>query len=424
MKTKFVVVFFLAISAIGFSQKQALKAAAKALKTGQMDEAAEALKAAEGQLDLADEKMKAQYYLLNGQVTSAAAGDSLEQLEVSAMSYIKVFEIEKASGATKYTSEAEVQLKKLREALVAKAIEDQKEGDNKAAAEKLYLGYKTNKQDTIYLYYAASNAVNAKEYDAALVYYKELIDVGFDGNEIQFVATNKESGVEEVFPSKNLRDTSVKIGTYIKPEKKESGSKKSEITKNIVLIYVSQGKDEEAMKALEIAKAENPDDTSLMQAEADMFYKLGNVEKYKEIMEQIVAKDPNNPDLLYNLGVSASHLGNNEKALEYYKKALELKPDYGKAQLNIASIILKKETAIVDEMNALGTSNSDYKKYDQLKIQREELYKSVTPYLEGALKDNPDNLDALKTLINIYSQLDDPKVNEMKSKLKALEGGN
>ncbi|GAA3518331.1 hypothetical protein GCM10022393_35560 [Aquimarina addita] len=424
MKIRFVIVFFLAISAVGFSQKQELKSAVKAVKSGQMDEAANALKAVEGKLDVADEKMKAQYYLLNGQVTSATAGDSLDQLESAAMSYLKVSEIEKASGSNKFTGEAETQLKALRDALVTKAIEDQKAGDNKSAAEKLYLGYKTNKKDTLYLYYAASNAVNAKEYDEALSYYNELVELGFDGNETQYVAINKETSEEEAFPSKNLRDISVKAGTHIKPEKKESGSKKSEITKNIVLIYVSQGKDEEAMKALELAKAENPDDSSLLQAEADMFYKLGNVEKYKEIMEQIVAKDPNNPDLLYNLGVSASRLGNNDKALEYYKRALELKPDYGKAQINVASLILGKETAIVDEMNALGTSSSDYKKYDALKIQREELYKSAIPYLEGALKSTPDNVDVLKTLKNIYTQLDDPKADEIKGKLEALEGGN
>jgi len=426
MRTKFVVVLFLVFGAIGFSQdaKKAIKAGAKAFKSGNIELAKEALKSAEGLLEASDDKLKAQYYYVKAQVESVAKNKSLEQFEKSTAAYAKVLEIEKKSGSSKYTSQATTGLQTLRQDLINKAIEDQQAGKSKEAADKLYLGYKTSKTDTLYLYYAASNAVNAKDYDSALRYYKELVDLGFNGIEDKYSAINKETGKSEPFTDKKLMMLSVKSGTHIKPETVQTPSKKSEITKNIVLIYVTQGKDEEAMKAMEVAKLENPDDTSLMQAEADMFYKLGNVAKYKEIVENIVTKDPNNPDLIFNLGVSASRLGDNEQALNYYKKALELKPDYGSAQINIASIILGEEKAIVEEMNGLGTSSSDYKRYDALKTKRQDLYKSVVPYLEGALKSDPDNIEAVRTLMNIYYQLDDPKADEMKNKLKALEGGN
>lgn len=422
MRTNLILALFLSLSAIGFSQKQALKEASKFVKSGKMAEAKEALKAAEGQLEAADEKMKAQYYFLKAETT--VSDSAMTAQEEAANAYLKVMEIEKASGGKKYTTLAAEKLQNLRNELVNKAIADQKESKYKEAAEKLYLGYKTNKADTTYLYFAASNSVNAKDYDNALKYYNELVELGYEGIETQYVAVNKEDGKEEFFNSLEIRDLSVKAGTHIKPEARKTSSKKSEITKNIALIYIDQGKDEEAMKAMEVAKNENPDDTSLMQAEADMYYKLGNVEKYKELMEQIVAKDPSNPDLIYNLGVSASRLGDNEKALEYYNKVLELKPDYSSAQLNIASIILSNEEGIVKQMNALGTSSADYKKYDKLKEKRLDLYRKAIPYLEGALAGSPDNVEAVRTLMNIYYQLDDPKAEEMKGKLKALEGGN
>ena len=422
MRTNFLIALFTLASAFGFSQKQALKAASKAVKSGDMAAANEALKTAEGQIEAADDKMRAQFYFLQGQ--AAAADTAMASQEKAAEAYLKVAEIEKASGSNKYADEAAQNLRVLRENLVKAAIEDQKKQAYTDAADKLYLGYKTNKADTTYLYYAASNAVNAKDYDTALTYYNELVELGFNGIETQYLATNKENGKLESFPSKDLRDVSVKTGTHIKPEDKVSDSKKSEITKNIALIYISQGKDEEALKAMQAAKEENPNDPSLLQAEADMYYKLGNIEKYKEIMEQIVANDPNNPDLLYNLGVSASKLGDNEKAKEYYLKTLELKPDYGSAQLNLASIILSGEKELVDQMNALGTSSSDYKKYDELKAKRMDIYREAVPYLEGSLNSNPDNVEAVRTLMNIFYQLDDPKADDMKNKLKALEGGN
>ncbi len=424
MKTKFIVVLFLMVGTIGFSQKQAIKLAAKALKSGDMAVAGEALKAAEGQLGAADQKMKAQFYLLKGQVLSASAGESLEKIEEAATAYNKTIEIEKESGAVKYSTEATQKLQLLRQSLIESAIADQNAKNYIGAAEKLYVGYTTNKLDTIYLYYAAGNSINGKNYEEALKYYEELKGLGFSGVKTEFVATNKETGQVEPFESKQVRDLSVKSGSYIKPDTRTSDSKKGEIAKNIALIYMNQGKDEEAIKAIDDAKKENPEDAALMQAEADLYYKLGNVAKYKELMEQIVANDPENPDLLYNLGVSASRLGDNEQAMEYYKKTLELKSDYTAAQINIASMILGGESKIVEEMNGLGTSSKDNARYEALKTKRVELYQSAVPYLEGALDSKPDNIDAVRTLMNIYYQLDDPKADEMKNKLKSLEGGN
>ncbi len=424
MRTKFILAFFLAISAIGFSQKKALSVAKKAVKSGNLEVASEALAAAEGQLETADDKMKAQYYFLKGQVMSASSDKSLEKIEDAAMAYTKVLEIEETSGSKKYSVQADTGIQTLRQALIEQAVEDQKAGKNKEAADKLYLGYKTKKTDTSYLYFAASNAVNGKDYDAALKYYNELIDLGYQGIEDRYTATNKETGEVDSFDSKELRDFSVKAGTHIKPEASKTESKRAEITKNLALIYINQGKDEEAIKAMEAAKKENPNDPALMQEEANMFYKLGNIAKYQELMEKIVANDPENPNLLYNLGVSASRLGDNEKALEYYKKALEVKPDYASAQINIAAIILSGETALNEEMNSLGTSNADYKRFDILKKQKQDLYRDAIPYLEGALESKPDNVDAVRTLMQIFYQLDDPKAEDMKNKLKALEGGN
>ncbi len=424
MKTKFIIVLFLAVSAIGFSQKQELKSATKALKAGDFIAAGEALKTAEGLLEAADEKTKAQYHFLKGQVLASSAGDSLEKIEKAASAYNKVIEIEQAGGGAKYSEQASQFLQTLRQSLVQNAIKDQNAKNYKEASDKLYVSYKTNQLDTTHLYFAAGNAVNAKDYDTAIKYYQELKTLGFNGITTEYRATNKETGKTEPFDSKQTRDIAVKSGTYIKPETHKSESKKAEIAKNVALIYMSQGKDEEAIVAIEDAKKENPNDASLMQAEADVYYKLGNIEKYKEIMEQIVANDPENADLLYNLGVSASRLGDNTQAMEYYKKAIEINPEMASAQINIAALILGKEKAIVDEMNNLGTSSKDYKRYDELKQNRDDLYRSAVPYLEGALKSNPDNIEAIRTLMNIFYQIDDPKAEEMKNKLKALEGGN
>ena len=59
--------------------------------------------------------------------------------------------------------------------------------------------YKLSPIDTVYLFYAASTAVNAKLYDRSLVLYEELRSLGYTGIEKNYYATNKETQVEEAF---------------------------------------------------------------------------------------------------------------------------------------------------------------------------------------------------------------------------------
>ena len=54
---------------------------------------------------------------------------------------------------------------------------------------------------------------------------------------------------------------------------------------------------------------------------------------------------------------------------------------------------------------------------------REELYKRCVPYLEKLIEVSPTNLDALRTLRNIYSVLGDNEgFKEVSAQINELEG--
>src|SRR5690606_38282218 len=217
--------------------------------------------------------------------------------------------------------EAQNGLESVSQALVRSAIKDQDAENFKAASEKLYTGYQINPKDTLDLYFAASNSINAQDYNTALQYYETLRDLGYTGIETEYLATNKATGEVEVM-SQAQRDIMVKAGEYLKPETRKTPSRTGEIMKNIALIHISNGEEDKAITAMEGAKAANPGDLTLLQSEADMYYRMGDKEKYQEIMKGIVAKDPNNATLLYNLGVTSYEAGDHDTAVDYYKKAL------------------------------------------------------------------------------------------------------
>ena len=260
-------------------------------------------------------------------------------------------------------------------------------------------------------------------FDKALEKYNQLLDMGYTGVREEFYAVSKANGEEVMFESRAQREEGIKFGLYEQPRDVKTESVESDLLQKVTLIYINQGQDDKAVALMARARAANPNDVNLMRSEADLAYKMGDMIKYREVMEQVVQTDPNNPELFYNLGVSSMQVGETDRAKTYYARALELDPNYSYAQINMASIILQGEKDLVEEMNNLGTSAADNRRYDELKEERNEMYREALPYLEGASQTVPDNVEVLRTLMNLYSQLGmTPEYKAAKAKVAELEG--
>ena len=335
---------------------------------------------------------------------------------MAATSFENVLSINKNS---KYATDATQGLEEVGIALINSAQLDQKNQKYIEGSKKIYRGYTLRKNDTIFLYYAASLATDGKDYDLAIRRYEELMDIGYTGITEEFYATKKGTKEETKFSSKVERDLLVKRGEYVIPRSKFSKSKKGTILKNMTFIYLDQGKKEKATELMKKARAESPNDKNLMYAEAELYYTSGDMTNYKRIISELIKSDPNNSDLYYNLGVASANNGQKDEAMEYYSKAIEINPNYAEALINKAQLILDGEKVIIEEMNSLGTSNADYDRYDVLKEEKNKIYQEALPYLESASKLRPESMDIIKTLKGIYGLLGmDAKEKEMKTILE------
>jgi tetratricopeptide (TPR) repeat protein len=422
MKKLFLIGGMIMISAITYGQKKEIKKAEKALKEKDISQSIDYLNQAEGLIANADLDTQTQFYVVKGEAYLADAGnnDSMK-METAGKSFMKAIEL---SPKGKYAARANIGMSNLRVALVNSAVEDQKRKDYNSATKKLHMSYLAMK-NPIDLYNAAESAVLAKDYDNALAYYEELLAMDYSGVRKEYVATSIETGKIVSFFDENTRATHMLSGLYNDPNERMTPSVKGSILRNVAIIYISQGKNDAALAVMGKARAENPDDMSLVRAEADMTYKMGNMERYNELMLEVVASDPTNPELYYNLGVGSAKNGDMENARLHYEKALELDPNYTNALINLATLILQNEGALIEEMNNLGTSTADDKRYEELKTERQNLYLESIPYLETAMKLRPENVELVRTLMNIYGQTGhDVKFKEMKTKLATMEGGN
>lgn len=407
MKTKVLILLALAISAMGYSQKNEIKAAEKALKAGDTESAKTSVDSAASLIDAADSKVQAQYYAVRGNVYSdlAKKGD-FSAFQTAIDAFNKVISVEEASGKEKYTTVATQKLAQITADLVNAAVEDNNNKKFDDAADKLYMSYKLSPTDTLYLYYAASSAVNGQNYEKSLQYYNELKEIGYDGSGVNYTAVNIETGEVETM-DQNTRDLYVKAGTHKDPKDEKTPSKTAEIVKNIALIYQQLGENDKALAAYADARAVDADDVNLVLGEANLHYAMGNKDKFKELMAEASNMAPDNADLLYNIGVINMEQGNLEEARDAYKKTLAIDPGYINALLNLSTTYVNEGNGLIDEMNSLGSSRSDIARYDELKQQKDDLFVEGAKILEDALKSNPDNQSVLTQLKNIYGALGD-----------------
>ena len=421
MKKHVLLAGVLLLAAISFGQKKEIKKAEKQIKSGEYTEAMASLDAAEGLLASADDELKTQFYLARGSALMQSAGTDLGKLKMASEALAKAKEFGKDG---KLSSKVEKSYITLKGNLESSAGLDYRAKRYESAAEKFYTAYALSPQDTLFLFNAALASKIAEDYDNAGNYFNQLADIGYTGMQKQFVATNKDTGMEEPFVTKVQRDIMVKGGTHVKPEEKMTESKRELILLSLAQISSENGDDVKAIEYINMVRADKPTDMNLIQVEADMVYKQGNMERYNELMQELIALDPSNPDLYNNLGVASAKLGLKDEAIAYYNKAISLNPNNAGAKINIAVLILGGEAELNEKMNALGTSNADYAKYDEYKEQKNDLYRQAVPYLESALDSRADNIEIVRTLKGIYSQLgEDEKFKLMKDRLQKMEGG-
>ena len=160
----------------------------------------------------------------------------------------------------------------------------------------------------------------------------------------------------------------------------------------------------------------NDNDAAVQNIELNLI--VGNEAKIITDIENQIAKDGNNKSLYYYLGIAQSASNNNEKAIEAYKKAVSIDPNYSDANRNAAATIIN---GVRDQLNALnedkGLSNSDYNtKVAALKTK----IKEALPYLEKVVELNANDVDALRSLKGYYDfQQDEAKSAEIQAKIDA-----
>lgn len=348
-------------------------------------------------------------------IQSFARSLSPENINMMAKGLNDVLDFEKKAGKEVYTSDIKETIVNFKPMMLQYAFGLNQASKFKESAKVFEAVYNLDKSDASNLYNASILAVQAKDLDNALKYYEELKRINYTGEGTSYFAVNKASGKEESFASDADRKAAIRIGTHEKPRDEKIPSKRGEIYKNYASILLEKGRAEEAKKALTDARALAPEDTDLILAEANLYYEAKDLVTYKKLINEVIAKKPNDPDMYFNLGVVSTNSGEIEEAKKYYEKAIAINPKYFNAYYNLGALYLSGDDKIVKEMNSLGMTPKESKRYDELKAKRQKMFSSSIPYYEKALEIEPTNESVKGLLLNAYQVL------ELTDKYKALK---
>jgi tetratricopeptide (TPR) repeat protein len=192
----------------------------------------------------------------------------------------------------------------------------------------------------------------------------------------------------------------------------------------VMLFSTYRDKKKDNAKALEIlkeARQKFPNNAEFAKYELNIYITNKQYDLAKNMIEADLKANPNDKESLYLLGELNKEMKDTEGAKQAFQKAFDLDPTYFDAIAGLTDLIWLDAKAIKDEMGKLGITKPEMAKRQALDKQYVEKLKTYLPYVQKCEKLQPDNINILYQLLNVYTDLDDqPNIALVKKKLKRL----
>jgi tetratricopeptide (TPR) repeat protein len=238
----------------------------------------------------------------------------------------------------------------------------------------------TNKVDTQAVYFCALAAVKAENTDKAISYYNAL-------TEMQYGEKEEDKANNYYFLAKQ---------------------------------HLIKGDTAKYVKTIEAGISKYPNSSSSLVVEMINYYLAkGQQKEALEYLDKGIIAAPSNPSLYYAKGTiydTDSTLQNKDLAIEAYKKTVEIDPTHFDAYYNLGAIYYNQGAAKNEEANKV--SPDDFKTYNKIKKEADEIFKLALPYLEKAHELDPKDLPTMQSLKLIYYRIGElDKSNALKAKM-------
>lgn len=272
-----------------------------------------------------------------------------------------------------------------------------------------------------------------ESFQKALIGYKNLGIMAFNENNFK----NAELYFEEAFAmngKKNILDTAALENASIAAIRGDNFEKAEKYLKQLIgynydkdgskyiqLINVQKAKGDTAaaLNTLSEARKTYPNEQKLLMEELNHYLRSGKSAEAEKLLVQAIEADPGNHLLHYASGTIYEDLGQREKAISAYSKAIELKPDFWEGYYNLGALYNNEAKRLQD----IANNEKDMKKYEAGNKLAEAEFQKALPNLEKALElapaDSPDTQALMRSLKQIYVRMNmTEKYEEIDKRMK------
>ncbi len=180
-----------------------------------------------------------------------------------------------------------------------------------------------------------------------------------------------------------------------------------------------------------------PENAGLLFAEINTYLKEGKLDELTDRLKQAIKQEPDNVSLYINLGNVYDNLQQREikakndakaaeyfeEAKKYYQQAVDKDAKSPDAHYMLGALYYNKAAAINQEMTTLDNSSAALKRYKVLNDQMLALFDQALPYFQKAESLDPNDLNTLLALNEIYARKEDELSLEFKKRLDIVKGG-
>ena len=167
------------------------------------------------------------------------------------------------------------------------------------------------------------------------------------------------------------------------------------------------GRVEEALTELQAARELFPREQSLIIEELNIYLENKDYERAENNLKLAAEGDPTNEILWFSLGSVYDNLGKTDLAAESYLKALEINAAYFDANYNLGAMYFNEAVQGINAANDMWKprmTKAESAEQKALEDAAKEKFIEARPYLEAAHEANPEDIDTIRSLRDIYAR--------------------
>jgi tetratricopeptide (TPR) repeat protein len=268
--------------------------------------------------------------------------------------------------------------------------------------------------DTGLLFNAGIIAGMSGDQESSVNAFRTCLDLGYTG--ITFTATYAASGQPKQYPNKAAMEKEIELGLASDPVIGEDV--RPSVYISLINAYKKMENTEMYEATLTEARGLYPENKDLLDIQLQSFLDKKDYDGALANLDEAIAKNPGKGIYHFVKGnILQTELKDLDAALLEYKAALEADPENSDAMYMCGLVYIDRANKITEQMNSLSLSES--RKYDSLKKKQKGVFEESLTYFENAREMNPDDLDIVRALAEVYRKVGNyEKSMEMSELLK------